>query len=697
MYVKDYRIENIRNICLAGHGGSGKTSLSEAVLFAAGVINRLGSVEAGNTTSDYRNEEIEHKISMNLTSLHCEWKDNTIHLIDTPGYSDFTSEVKCAARVSDGIAIVLRAIEGIEVETEHAWEYADEFELPRMLVVNLLDKEHADFFDTLNRLQDRFGPQAIPFQIPIGMSEDFSGIVDLIAMKAVTYESGGDGKGQIGEIPAELSAQAEEYREKLIEVAAEADDELLELYFEEGTLTDEQLMQGLKTGIKSNTVYPVVCTAASLNIGTSGVLDTIVNFMSSPADRPPVVCTRPDSDEEITLDHDPSAPLGILVFKTVSEAHIGELTYFRVFSGEIKAGGDVFNATKNNSERFGQIYKTLGHERSEMDAIRAGEIGATVKLKDTHTGDTLCSRQNPVSLEWVTFAEPVADVAIIPKSKEDEEKISMGLSRLHEEDPSFKFHYDSEIKQLILAGAGEMHLDLIVERLKDRFGVEVEMIQPRIPYREAIKGRAESQGRFKRQSGGRGQFGDTWLRIEPRPRGEGYEFVDAIVGGVVPGRFIPAVDKGIQEAMVDGVVAGYPVVDIQATLYDGSYHSVDSSEMAFKVAASMGFKKAFMDAKPVLLEPIYEVEVVVPEEYMGDVMGDLSSRRGRILGMDPKGSNQVVRAEVPLAELYKYSTTLRSLTQGRGSHTRKFIRYDEMPKEEETKVIAEAKAAQEKD
>lgn len=693
--MEDYRIENIRNICLAGHGGSGKTSLAEAILFTTGEIDRLGEVGAGNTTSDYRKEEIDHKISMNLTPLHCEWIDHTIHFIDTPGYSDFTSEVRCAARVSDSIAIILRAIEGIEIETEHAWEYAEEYGLPRMLVVNLLDKEHADFFDVLNRLQERFGQHAVPFQIPIGTSESFSGVVDLVSMKAITYDRGGDGKGQIQDIPNDLADQAEEYREKLIEVAAESDDDLLELYFEEGALTDEQLIRGLMIGVKNGTVFPVLSTSASLNIGTSAILDTMVQFMPSPADRPATVCTRPDSDEEITLDHAPSAPLSALVFKIVSEAHIGELTYFRVYSGEIKAGADVFNASKHNNERFGQIYKTLGHDRREFDTIRAGEIGAAVKLKDTHTGDTLCVRQDPVVLSWVTFAEQVANVAVIPKSKEDEEKISMGLSRLHEEDPSFIFNYDGDIKQLILAGAGEMHLDLIVERLKDRFGVDVEMIQPRIPYREAIKGRAEAQGRFKRQSGGRGQFGDTWLKIEPKPRGEGYEFINGIVGGVVPGRFIPAVDKGIQEALHEGVVAGYPIVDIQATLYDGSYHTVDSSEMAFKVAASMGFKKAFMNAKPILLEPIYEVKVVVPDEYMGDVMGDLSSRRGRILGMDPKGSNQVVRAEVPLAELHKYSTTLRSFTQGRGSHTRKFVRYDEMPKEEERKVIAEAKEIQE--
>ncbi|MBM3262205.1 MAG: elongation factor G [candidate division Zixibacteria bacterium] len=686
--MREYRIDHIRNICFAGHSGSGKTSTGEAILFTSGAINRLGSVPAGNTTSDYREEEIAHKISTGLTPLHCDWDGHKIHFIDTPGYTDFTSEVKCAMRVVDGVVVFLRPGEAVEVETERAWAYADEFDLPRLLVVNLLDKEHADFFSAVERIQQRFGQKAVPVQVPIGASESFSGLVDLIAMKTITYPRGGDGKGQIDDIPADLTDQATEYREKLIEAAAETDDQLLEKFFEEGTLTDEELMQGLQAGVKNRQIFPILCTSATFNIGTSALLDTIVRYLPSPAERPPASALKGDS--KIALNPDPAGPPAALVFKTVSEAHIGEMTYFRVYSGQIKAGDDLHNVTKDTSERFGQIYQTLGHNRSELPVIHAGEIGATVKLKDTHTGNTLCSRQNAFSFPWIVFSAPVANAAILPKSKEDEEKISMGLSRLHEEDPSFIASYDSEIKQLILSGAGETHLEMTVERLKRRFGVEVDMIQPRIPYRETIRGKAEAQGRYKRQTGGRGQFGDTWIRLEPQPRGAGYEFIDAIVGGVVPQRFIPAVDKGIQETLTEGVIAGYPVVDIKATLYDGSFHTVDSSEMAFKIAASMGFKKAFTDARPVMLEPIYEVEVVVPEEYMGDVMGDLSSRRGRILGMDPKDRQQVVRAEVPLAELYKYSTTLRSFTQGRGSHTRKFIRYEEMPKEVEQKVIAES-------
>lgn len=691
--MKDYHVESIRNICLAGHGGSGKTSIVEAILFNSGTTNRLGSVDDGNTVSDYREEEIEHRISMNLTPLYCDWDDHRLHVIDTPGYSDFTSEVHCAMRVTDNVAIVVKAIEGVEVETERAWEYADQYGLPRVVVVNLLDKEHANFSDVLSRIQERFGTQAVALQIPIGEGEELSGVVDLVAMETVTYKS--SGKENRSPVANDLVDQAQVYREKLMETVAESNDELLETYLEEGALTDEQLVEGLRKGVKNGNIFPVLAVSATRNIGVSGLMAAAVSYMVSPENRPPISVTRSGEDDEIVLNPDPSGALAALVFKTVSEAHIGELTYFRVYSGEIKHGGDVFNSSKNTSERFGQIYQTNGHEREEMNVIRAGEIGATVKLKDTHTGDALCSRQNAFDLKWVDFSEPVASVAVLPKSKDDEEKISMGLARLHEEDPSFTFQYNSEIKQLILAGAGEMHLDLIVERLSRRFGVEVDMVQPRVPYREAIKGKAEAQGRFKRQSGGRGQFGDVWLRVEPRSRGNGYEFNNGIVGGVVPSRFIPAVDKGIQEAMVEGVVAKYPVVDMKVTLYDGSFHAVDSSEMAFKVAASIGFKKAFMDARPTLLEPIYEVDVVVPENYMGDVMGDLSSRRGRILGMSPRGSNQVVGAEVPLAELYRYSTVLRSITHGRGSHARKFVRYEEMPKEIETKVIEESKAQEE--
>jgi len=695
--VKDYSLEKIRNICLAGHGGSGKTSLTEGLLFTSGTINRLGSVDSGNTTSDYRDEEIEHGISMGVTPLYCDWDDHRIHLLDSPGFTDFTGEVKCAMRVADGVVVTVRALEGIEVETDRAWEYADEFDLPRMLVVNLLDKEHADFYDTLERIQERFGNQAVPVNIPIGGNESFKGVVDLVTMKALIYESEGNGNPDAQDIPDDVADQAAEYREKLIEVAAESDDELLERYFEEGELTDQQLEDGLRKGICSGAIFPILCTSASQNIGTSALLNTITQFMPSPADRPATVAKKSGSEDEIPLAADSTGPFAALVFKTVSEPHIGELSYFRVFSGEVKGGGDVYNSTKETTERFGQIFETLGRERTEMGTVRAGEIGAVVKLKDTHTGDTLCDRQMQFGLPKISFADPVAEVAISPKSKEDEEKISMGLSRLHEEDPSFVNRYDPELKQLILAGAGEMHLETVVERLQRRFGVEVDMIKPRVPYRETIRGTSEKQGRFKRQSGGRGQFGDTWIKIEPAPRGAGYEFVNAIVGGVVPGRFIPAVDKGIQEAMEEGVVAGYQVVDFKATLYDGSFHAVDSSEMAFKIAASMGFKSAVLEAKPVLLEPIYEAEVVVPEEYMGDVMGDLSSRRGRILGMDQKGALQVVKAELPLAELYKYSTSLRSMTQGRGSHSRKFLRYDEMPHEIQTKVVEEAEALKEQD
>ena len=688
--MRDYRIESIRNICLAGHSGSGKTSIAEAMLYTTGAISRLGSISTGNTVSDYRDEEIAHRLSLGLTPLHCDWLDYKIHFIDTPGYSDFTNEVKCAMRVVDSVVVVIKAIEGIEVETERAWEYANDYNLPRLIVVNLLDKEHADFEACVDGIRDRLGQKAIALQIPVGTAESFSGVIDLVSRKFLMYDRGGNGMPTLTDIPDRLTDQVEAFRERLVEAAAESDDKLLEAFFEEGTLTDDQLERGLRVGIGNGLLFPVLCTSATLNVGVSSVLDSITRYLPSPIDRPPVNVTSANNNSVIELSPDPSGPLAALVFKTISESHVGEMTYFRLFSGQIKAGDDVFNASKDGTERISQIYQTLGHNRTDVGVIYAGEIGATVKLKNTRTGDTLCSRQNPILSTWVSAPQPVANAAIIPRSKEDEEKISTGLSRLHQEDPSFTVTYDPEIKQLILSGAGETHLELTVERLKRRFGVEVDIVQPRIPYRETIKGKAESQGRYKRQTGGRGQFGDTWIRVEPQPRGSGYEFVDAVVGGAVPSRFIPAVDKGIQETLIEGVIAGYPVVDVKATLYDGSFHTVDSSEMAFKIAASMGFKKAFTEARSVLLEPIYEVEVVVPDEYMGDVLGDLSSRRGRILGMDPKGKNQLVRAEAPLAELYKYATDLRSITQGRGTYARRFSRYEEMPKEVEQKVIADA-------
>lgn len=685
--MRDYRIGLVRNFCLAGHSGSGKTSIAEAMLYTAGAINRLGSVTAGNTVSDYRDEEIAHKISLGLTPLHCNWLGYKLHFIDTPGYTDFTSEVKTAMRVVDAVVIVIKAIEGVEVETMRAWEYAESLNLPCLIVINLLDKEQADFLTCVDNIREHLGQKVIPLQLPVGSSDSVSGVIDLVAQKSLIFDKQGDGKPTLLDIPENLKSQAETFREKLVEAAAESDDKLLEAFFEEGTLTDDQLEQGLRTGICNGTLVPILCSAATLNIGISPVLDSITRYLPSPLDRPAAIVTRTNSQTETALPPDTSGPLVAVVFKTISESHVGEMTYFRLYSGQIKAGDDVFNSSKDGPERFSQIYQTLGHNRTELGVIYAGEIGAVVKLKNTRTGDTLCSRQNTVVLPWITFTQPVANAAVIPKSKEDEEKISLGLSRLHQEDPSFSIVYDPEIKQLVLSGAGETHLEITVERLKRRFGVEVELIQPRIPYRETIKGTAESQGRYKRQAGGRGQFGDTWIRIAPQPRGAGYEFVDGVVGGAVPSRFIPAVDKGIQETLVEGVIAGYPVVDVKATLYDGSFHNVDSSEMAFKIAASIGFKKAFTDARPIILEPIYEVVVVVPDDFMGDVLGDLSSRRGRILGMDPQGNNQAIRAEAPLAELYKYSTALRSITQGRGTYSRTFARYEEMPKDAEQKVI----------
>ena len=687
--------EKIRNVALISHGGVGKTTLAEALAFTAGVTNRLGRVEDGSTLSDYHPEEIERKISIMTSLLALDWHGHKINLLDTPGYSDFLGEVKAGLRVADIAAVLVHAVNGIEVGTEQVWSFADEYKNARIVLINRLDNEHADFDKVMESLQKNYGNAIVPVHLPVNQGENFNSFIDLISMKKVTYEKDGSGKETREDIPADWQDKANAAREKLIEAAAESNDEILEKYFEAGELTPEEFQQGLREGILNGTVIPVLCVGGYDNIGSKELLDFLVKFCPSPADRGEVEGKDPASGEKKTRKPDPAEPLAALVFKTESEPHVGEFSFFRVYSGTVQTGDEVFNPNRNASEKIGQIFQINGHHRKDVGIMGAGDIGAVVKLKNTHTGDTLCDKKDPILLEGIQFPDPVIRVAIVPKSKGDEEKISSGLATLHEEDPTFVVEYDPELKQTIIQGQGEMHLDIIIKRLKDKFGVDVDLTEPKIPYRETIKGKAQVQGKYKRQSGGRGQYGDVWIRLEPKGRGEGYEFVDAIVGGVVPSKYIPAVDKGIQETMAEGVLAGYPVVDVKVTLYDGSYHSVDSSDLAFKIAASMAFKKAFMEAKPVLLEPIYDVEVRVPEEFLGDVMGDLSSRRGKIIGIEAEGNFQVIRAKVPLAELYKYSTALRSLTQGRGIHRRKFSHYEEVPQEIAEKIIEKAKAEKE--
>ena len=692
--MKEYKIDQLRNVGLISHGGAGKTSLTEALLYTAGQITRLGKVDDGNTTSDYTDEEIDRKISIQTALLHFEWKNNKINLLDIPGYADFNGEVYGGLRVCEGAIVLLSALSGVEVGTEQVWDIADRYNLSRILFVNKLDKEHASFDQALKQAQQRFGIHVVPLQIPIGEGLSFKGVVDLLKMRAFYFEK--DGKMKEDKVPQELDAEARSHRDKLIEAAAEAEDRLLEKYLDKGELEPDEIKDGLRSGVVKAQLFQVLCGAATENCGTQLLLDKIVELLPAPLDRSEIKGEDPSSEKEKIIKISENSSLCAFVFKTISEPHVGELSYFKIFSGKIKSGDDVYNPKTKVVERIGQIYSLNGRERKEIGMVNAGDVGAFVKLKNTHTGDSLCSEKDPVVLPSVDFPHPVIRMGIRPKSKGDEERIATGFSKLHEEDPTFIMEVDPDIKQTIIHGQGELHLGVMVDKLKKRFGVEVEIEKPRIPYRETITSTKESQGKYKRQSGGRGQYGDVWLKLEPLKRGEGFEFVNKIVGGVVPSKYIPSVEKGVVEAMVDGILAGYRVVDLKVTLYDGSFHEVDSSDLAFKIAGSMGFKNAANQARPVLLEPIYNVEVTVPEEFMGEVMGDLSSRRGKISGMDPHGNFQIIKAQAPLAELDKYSTSLRSLTQGRGVHHQYFSHYEEVPRDLAEKIIEEAKREKEK-
>ncbi len=692
--MKEYAPELLRNVALVGHGGSGKTSLAEAALFTAGATTRMGRVEEGNTVSDYHPDEIERQISINASLLFCEWKGVKVNLIDTPGYTDFTGEVKSSLRVADTAVVFLKGVEGAEVGTEIVWQYARELNNGTIVVVNKLDNENADFERVVEEAKERFSHDLIPVQFPVRQGAGFEAIVDLLRMKMLKF--GGDGKGRYTEadIPAELKAKADEMREQLIEQVAETDEKLLDTFFSNGTLTEQEMKEGLRTGIRNRKIFPLFCTASVRSIGVASLLDFIVDYCPNPAEVAAAEGAAPGSDhgsaKTIAVKCDPRGQPVIFVFKTVSEPHVGELSFFRVFSGTVSPGMDLVNETNNKSERLTQLFVMNGKERREIARLYAGDIGAVVKLKDTHTNNTLSSKAFPVVLSPIPFPAPVITMAILAKAKGDEDKIANGLHSLHEEDPTFVMSVDPELHQTVISGQGELHLGIIIKRLKAKYGVEVEMVEPKIPYRETIRGRAnEVEYKHKKQTGGRGQYGHVWIKIEPLARGGGFAFEDAIVGGVVPGRFVPAVEKGIVEALATGVIAGYKVVDVKVTLFDGSYHDVDSDENSFKIAGRMALKKGFKEAKPILLEPIYEIEVIVPEDYMGDVMGDISGRRGKILGMDSDGSHQVIKALVPLKELYRYSTQLRSMTQGRGIHKQKFDHYEEMPREVAEKIIAE--------
>ncbi|GJQ61798.1 MAG: elongation factor G [Melioribacteraceae bacterium] len=696
--MKEYTTEAIRNIALYGHGGSGKTSLVENMLFAAGETNRIGTVDDGNTVSDFNANEIERKISISGTALHVEWKNHKINLLDTPGYSDFIGQVISCLHVADVGTAVVNAVEGVEVGTEAIWEFVQQKNISSAVIVNKVDNEHSRFSEVVDMVKERLSNDATVITFPVKEGIGFDSVVDIIKMKAFTFGAPGSKEVKEIDIPAEVKDTAESMREELIEKIAESDEALLDKFFEEGTLNEEDLTKGIKNAVLSGGFIPIFAASATQGAGLTNYLDFMVNFMPSPVDVPATKATDTEGENPQEVKCDAEGPLSLIVFKSLSEPHVGELSIFKVISGTLDHGVDLINTNNTKSERIGQLFILNGKNRKEVGKLVAGDIGAVVKLKDTHTGNTLAVKGNNIIIDTIQFPPSVIRGAIKPKSKGDEDKISSGLHTVHEEDPTLNVNFDPELGQTIVSGQGELQLMLAVKLLKDRYGVEVELIEPRIPYRETIKGAIDTaEYKHKKQSGGRGQYGHVVLKLEPQPRGEGFEFVDAIVGGVVPGRFIPAVEKGLKEIMDKGILTGSRVIDVKVTLHFGSYHNVDSDEVSFKIAAAQAFKKGFMTAKPVILEPIYKIRVKVPEDYMGDVMGDISSRRGKISGMEAEGPFQIINATVPLAELYKYSTHLRSITQGRGMHHRDFSHYEEVPKDVESKIIEEYEKSKEEE
>jgi elongation factor G len=686
-------IGKIRNVAFVGHGGVGKTSLVEALLHACGATTRLGKVDDGTTTTDFDPDEIKRKISLNTAAAFCDHKGHRLNLIDTPGYGDFVADARAGLRVAGAAIVVVDAVAGVQVQTEKVWKFANEYNLPRAIVINRLDRERADFYRTLEALQKRLKGRLVPLQLPIGSEAGFGGVVDLITMRALAHV---DGRAKDAEIPADLEESARSYREKLSEAAAETDDDLLAKYLEEGAIGEEEMLGALRRAIMSGGVVPVLCASATRGIGVGSLLDLIVKEFPSPADQGEVEGADPRTKATVKRAPDAKAPLCAIVFKTITDPHVGKLSVFRVYSGTLRADSQVYNASRDSRERVGHLGWLSGKTQKAVDALGPGEIGVVAKLKDTLTGDTLCDEASPVGLPGISFPEPAISFAIQPKTRGDEDKISTALHRMAEEDPTLHHHYDPETKQLLVSGMGQLHVEVVVERMKRKYNVDVSLLPPRIPYKETVKGRAEVQGKYKKQTGGRGQYGDTWLRIEPLTRGGGFEFVDDIFGGAIPRNFIPSVEKGVRDCMKRGIYAGYPVVDLKVTLYDGSYHDVDSSDMAFQIAASMGLQKGFMDAKPCLLEPVMHVEVNVPSEGAGDVIGDLNGRRGRIVGMEPEGDVVAVRAQVPMSEMLTYESSLRSMTGGRGGYSMEFSHYEEVPSQLAEKVVAAHRAEKEK-
>jgi elongation factor G len=694
--AREYASTDIRNVVVLGHGGSGKTTLIDALCFSTGTARRRGSVKEGTALTMHTEEEIGHGISMQIAVGYAEWNGTKVNLLDTPGYLDFTGDVIAATRVADGAVIVLGATTGVEVGTEKVWEYCEPRGIPRLFFVSMMDKEHANFDKSVDEIRAHLTPRALAAELPIGEGEDFRGIVNLFTGRAHIFKKGTiTGEYDETEVPSELQERANAQRQELFESIATTNDELLERYLEGNEISTAEALVAMKTAMLTGELFPVFCGAGELTWGVRALLEALVEIVPAPAEAPHELAQRPGLDQVVELKGDDAGPLAALVFKTASEPHVGELSYFRVFSGSLVNGQDVWNPGQEGAEKLTHLSIPQGKERIEVNRLHAGDIGVVAKLKKTHTNDTLTTQDRPVVLQPINFPEPDIALAVRAATRSDEDKISSGLAKLHEEDPVFESYYDPELRQTIIRGLGELHLEVEMERLKRKYHVEVITEEPRIPYRETIRKISEAQGKHKKQTGGHGQFGDCHIRLKPLPRGEGYKFTNAITGGVIPGKFIPSVDKGIQEALQRGILAGYPVVDFEAECFFGSYHSVDSSDMAFQMAGILAFNKAAENANPVILEPIIEVEVVTPDAYMGDVMGDLNHRRGKILGMEQEGQKTKVRALVPQAELYKYATTLRSLTQGRAFHKRKLYGYEEVPAGVTQKIIEQAKKEKE--